>query len=259
MVGGGWIQRPPRRQDGRRSTNIRALDLPLGIVGLILLCVTSFVFLYCSIYTSPADHFTMARWTALRASALSLLSILPASYAQNSTAPTRTSSPVATIAGQVVTYSPQYTIPASVDDGAPLIPNIIDPQAVNAQSVCPGYKASNLVQNDLGFNAQLTLAGPACNVYGTDVEQLNLTVQYQDGDRLSVYIRPSHVVSQQRNIIALKRGTNRRVNRTQPTHLTTSSPSHLSLDPQSQITRPTSNLTMTCNSTGPTLPPSNSK
>jgi alpha-glucosidase len=38
----------------------------------------------------------------------------------------------------------------------------------------------------------LMLAGPACNVYGTDVSSLNLTVEYQAQDRLGVNIVPSH-------------------------------------------------------------------
>jgi alpha-glucosidase len=73
-----------------------------------------------------------------------------------------------------------------------VLPNIDDPNAVDAQNVCPGYKASNVKTTPTGLTATLMLAGPACNVYGTDVSSLNLTVEYQAQDRLGVNIVPSH-------------------------------------------------------------------
>jgi alpha-glucosidase len=73
-----------------------------------------------------------------------------------------------------------------------ILPNIDDPNAVNAQTVCPGYKASNVKNTGTELTATLTLAGPACNVYGTDVSSLDLTVEYQARDRLGVNIVPSH-------------------------------------------------------------------
>ena len=100
-------------------------------------------------------------------------------------------SPVVEISGVPVTFRPEFTVPAKADVGAPVLPNINDPTAKDAQALCPGYKASNVVQNDLGFEATLTLAGKACNVYGNDIETLNLTVQYQSADRLAVRIHPS--------------------------------------------------------------------
>lgn len=46
---------------------------------------------------------------------------------------------------------------------------------------CPGYTASN-VQNDGGrVTADLALAGAACNVYGDDLTDLKLEVEYQTG------------------------------------------------------------------------------
>ncbi|KAI9853072.1 MAG: hypothetical protein M1838_001573 [Thelocarpon superellum] len=81
----------------------------------------------------------------------------------------------------------------SIDDGANLIPNVQDPQAVDAQAVCPGYLASNVVTTSSGLTASLALAGKACNVYGTDIDRLNLTVEYQSSDRLHVEIIPTHV------------------------------------------------------------------
>ena len=46
-------------------------------------------------------------------------------------------------------------------------------------STCPGYKASNIRTTATGLTASLTLAGTACNAYGTDLTDLTLTVEYQ--------------------------------------------------------------------------------
>lgn len=89
----------------------------------------------------------------------------------------------------------QFTIPTAADVGANLIANIDDHEAVNAQSVCPGYKASNVHQSSKGFTATLELAGKPCNAYGIDVDSLDLSVEYQAKDRLNIYIVPSHVDS----------------------------------------------------------------
>jgi alpha-glucosidase len=92
-------------------------------------------------------------------------------------------------------YRAIFTVPASAQNGLPVLPNINDPQAVNAQDVCPGYTASNVVRTPYGLTASLQLAGKACNVYGTDVDALNLTVEYQSSDRLHVEIVPTYVDS----------------------------------------------------------------
>lgn len=52
---------------------------------------------------------------------------------------------------------------------------------VLAQAACPGYSASNIQQTSNGLTADLSLAGETCNVYGTDLTNLTLTVQYQTG------------------------------------------------------------------------------
>ncbi|KAL3464154.1 glycosyl hydrolases family 31-domain-containing protein [Aspergillus heterothallicus] len=87
----------------------------------------------------------------------------------------------------------QVTLADYVDVGAHLIANIDDPQAVNAQSVCPGYKASNVLHTSLGFKASLRLGGDPCNVYGTDIDSLTLEVEFQDTDRLNIQITPTYV------------------------------------------------------------------
>lgn len=65
------------------------------------------------------------------------------------------------------------------------------PKAVDAQTVCPGYTASNVKSSSTGLTADLTLAGPACNVYGTDVDSLSLLVEYQTNQRLHISITPT--------------------------------------------------------------------
>ncbi|KAI2638443.1 glycoside hydrolase family 31 protein [Xylaria nigripes] len=67
------------------------------------------------------------------------------------------------------------------------------PNTINPQSVCPGYKASNVAVTSLGFTADLTLAGDPCNIYGTDIELLSLVVEYQATDRLHVEILPKYI------------------------------------------------------------------
>jgi alpha-glucosidase len=72
--------------------------------------------------------------------------------------------------------------------------NIDDPQAVNAQTVCPGYKASQVQEDEHGLTAILTLAGERCNVYGNDIEVLDLKVEYQGANRLAINISPANLV-----------------------------------------------------------------
>lgn len=51
----------------------------------------------------------------------------------------------------------------------------------SALAKCPGYKASKVKATDTGLTAELTLAGKACNVYGTDLKDLILEVTYETG------------------------------------------------------------------------------
>ncbi|KAI5272953.1 putative alpha-glucosidase [Aureobasidium subglaciale] len=93
-------------------------------------------------------------------------------------------------------FTAQYTLPASVDRGEHLLPNVEDPEAKVAQSICPSYKASDVVHTQHGFTATLNLAGQACNIYGTDIDVLNLTVAYQSAHRLAVEITPAHITAE---------------------------------------------------------------
>ncbi|TKA66386.1 hypothetical protein B0A49_05813, partial [Cryomyces minteri] len=102
---------------------------------------------------------------------------------------------VATGSGTQTSFRAIFTVPASADQGANLLPTTQDPEAVDPQKVCPGYMASNVVRSEVGFSATLSLAGPACNVYGTDIETLNLTVAYQTAHRLAVNISPANIAA----------------------------------------------------------------
>ena len=46
---------------------------------------------------------------------------------------------------------------------------------------CPGYAATNIRETANALTADLTLAGSACNVYGADISDLKLLVEYQSG------------------------------------------------------------------------------
>lgn len=90
-------------------------------------------------------------------------------------------------------YREIFTVPTEAQNGATLLPNVKDPQAVNVQDVCPGYTASDVTTTATGFTASLNIAGPACNVYGNDIANLTLVVAYQAKDRVSVQITPKFI------------------------------------------------------------------
>ena len=120
--------------------------------------------------------------------AVCLLGAPTLNFAQSSTA-----SPGAS---KTTSYAPQFTVPETADVGADLLPNILSSDAPVAQDLCPGYTASDIRTSSTGLTASLSLAGDACNAYGTDVEALSLTVQYQTDARLHVDIKPSHITSE---------------------------------------------------------------
>ncbi|KAH9952633.1 glycosyl hydrolases family 31-domain-containing protein [Russula dissimulans] len=53
---------------------------------------------------------------------------------------------------------------------------------------CPGYTLDSLRENKNGFTAQLHLAGPPCNAFGNDIENLTIRVAYETTSRLHVNI-----------------------------------------------------------------------
>ncbi|KAK2600207.1 hypothetical protein QQS21_005081 [Conoideocrella luteorostrata] len=66
---------------------------------------------------------------------------------------------------------------------------LINRDGGDALANCPGYKASNVRTSDNGLTADLSLAGTACNVYGTDLKNLILEVTYETDNRLHVKIQ----------------------------------------------------------------------
>lgn len=84
-----------------------------------------------------------------------------------------------------------------------MTPNVADASAPNAQNDCPGYKASNVDETDNGITADLTLAGQACNVYGNDIIDLTLKVEYQSEERLAVSVYPKYLSSKNESLYLL--------------------------------------------------------
>jgi alpha-glucosidase len=85
-------------------------------------------------------------------------------------------------------------LPSAINAAPSFVANIADSTAPNAQEECPGYIASNIQETSHGLTADLTLAGPACNVYGFDIPDLSLAVEYQTSERLNVQIVPRYLV-----------------------------------------------------------------
>lgn len=115
----------------------------------------------------------MARFSGTMQALLALSSL---AYGQSSTSvpadglttaagPATASVGTATIDGTPTTYSVAFTVPADADTGPSLLPNIYDSDAVQAQTVCPGYKASNVQKTANGMTASLSLAGDPVRVF----------------------------------------------------------------------------------------------
>ncbi|KAL3421192.1 glycosyl hydrolase family 31 [Phlyctema vagabunda] len=62
---------------------------------------------------------------------------------------------------------------------------------------CPGYIASGVTQTSTGLTADLKLGGAACNIYGNDVTDLKVTVNYDSESRLHVKIEDAGKVAYQ--------------------------------------------------------------
>ena len=48
-------------------------------------------------------------------------------------------------------------------------------------SNCSGYSVLNLVESESAITADLKLSGDACDIYGSDLVDLKLLVEYQTG------------------------------------------------------------------------------
>ncbi|USW53328.1 Putative glycoside hydrolase family 31, galactose mutarotase-like domain superfamily [Septoria linicola] len=62
-------------------------------------------------------------------------------------------------------------------------------------TTCPGYSASNVQTTNTGLTADLSLAGPACNSYGSDISALKLSVNYDTAKRLHVKLQDSPAIA----------------------------------------------------------------
>ena len=111
-----------------------------------------------------------------------------------STAPLLPTKSLAQSITSTTTFSSQFTVPSSADIGFPILPSVQDPEAPDPQASCPGYTARNVQSNTNGFTADLELAGSPCNSFGTDIQSLKLSVEYQSESRLNVNIQPSILV-----------------------------------------------------------------
>lgn len=100
-------------------------------------------------------------------------------------------------------FPPTPILPSEINYAPSVTPNVMDLTAPNAQTACPGYIASNVQETDKGVNADLTLAGQACNVYGNDISHLTLKVAYQARQRLNVRIQPKYIAPSNQSLYVL--------------------------------------------------------
>jgi hypothetical protein len=90
----------------------------------------------------------------------------------STTTPTSPDSSLRMIISKILLLAPLAILPG-------VIANILPRQSNATLDSCPGYKASGVETSDSGLTASLTLAGTACNVFGADLEELTLIVEYQ--------------------------------------------------------------------------------
>ena len=64
---------------------------------------------------------------------------------------------------------------------APCFGSVPDRRQVSSQADCPGYTASNVRIGGSKIKADLKLSGAACNIYGQDLRDLRLDVEYETG------------------------------------------------------------------------------
>lgn len=169
----------------RSNTRMEPLSIFNVVDPALLFTFSLWLTLRLVVHRKVTKYVDMAMMASLLLTWL-LMGTCPSGLAQT---PSSTSSQTETTAS----YREIFTVPADSDVGQPLLPNIEDPEAVDAQSVCPGYTASNVQNTSTGFTADLSLGGDACNVYGNEIEQLTLTVEYQASDRLHVGIQPRYI------------------------------------------------------------------
>ncbi|KAL9079123.1 MAG: hypothetical protein Q9157_001963 [Trypethelium eluteriae] len=100
-------------------------------------------------------------------------------------------------------FPPTPILPSSINYAPSVTPSVLDSSAPDAQKQCPGYQASNVVETTNGLTADLAIAGKPCNVYGNDIQDLALSVQYQSKDRLAVRIHPRYLAPNNQSLYIL--------------------------------------------------------
>lgn len=70
--------------------------------------------------------------------------------------------------------------------GVSVLADLLVERQHSSLEACPGYSASNVQNDGSKVTANLALAGIACNVYGEDLTDLRLEVEYQTGTLLHV-------------------------------------------------------------------------
>ena len=63
----------------------------------------------------------------------------------------------------------------------PVFGAAIQQRQADSRRGCPGYRAENVQTTASGLTADLTLAGTACDVFGRDIGDLRLLVNYDSG------------------------------------------------------------------------------
>jgi alpha-glucosidase len=87
-------------------------------------------------------------------------------------------------------YSQMLT--AALAWAGPVFGAAITPRQATRDS-CPGYTATNVVNTATSLTADLSLAGIACNVYGNDVQDLKLLVNYDSGN-CSIFVFGKYIL-----------------------------------------------------------------
>lgn len=64
---------------------------------------------------------------------------------------------------------------------APLVGAAVLESRFNSPDECPGYQALNVKEQGSSLTADLVLHDGPCNVYGEDLQNLKLLVEYQTG------------------------------------------------------------------------------
>lgn len=77
-----------------------------------------------------------------------------------------------------------FRAPVFLGLAGPAFGSVLVRRQASSLDSCPGYAASNVQDDGARVMADLTLAEPPCNVYGEDLTDLKLEVEYQSGESL---------------------------------------------------------------------------